>query len=60
MKFCMNVAMTCDYFSLSVHSVLLISLLSSNLLRKGDKALSRVLVFKKRNHEVTLTDSESF
>lgn len=56
----MNVAMICDFFSLSVHSVLLISLLSSNLLRKGDKALSQVLVFKKRNHEVTVTDSESF
>lgn len=32
----MNVAMTCGFF-LSVHSVLFIFLLSSNLLRKGGK-----------------------
>lgn len=51
----MNVAMTCDFF-LSVHSVLFIFLLSSKLLRKGGKALLRVLVVKKCNHEIRLID----
>lgn len=55
----MNVAMTCGFF-LSVHSVLFIFLLSSNLLRKGGKGTLNGFWSLKSVNEITVTDCESF